>query len=93
MLINCRNKVDAMSILRNTGYIILLATSVSSIFALAAPAVTQSADAKSDYCKQATTDPACTNRYDQWYKCNDQAEKDGILTPREQEKCDAKFPG
>lgn len=89
MLNNCTEGKDVMTILRNTGYMMLLAASVSSIFALAVLEVPSPADARSDYCKDNPDDPDCSGKtQDKRLKCFEQVEKDGELTPEEIEKCD-----
>lgn len=73
---------------RNIGYLLLLATSLGIVFAVTTPGVSSPADARSDACK---IDPgSCLHEEDKGYKCAEQARKDGVETPEEQEKCERK---
>ena len=79
---------------KNIRYLFVIAISIGVVFAIAAPKLLSSADARSDYCKQFPNNSACQkgspNYLDQQYKCEDQASKDGVITDKELDKCRGK---
>ena len=77
---------------RNIRYLFVIAISIGVVFAIIAPKLLlSSAYARSDFCKQFPDNAACqkgsSNFLDKRYKCEDQAAKDGVITPKEMDKC------
>ena len=83
-----------MSSSNNIRYLFVIAISIGVVFAITAPKLLPSADARSDYCKQGTGDLACQKDsgfyLDKIYKCIENTSKDGVVDPKELERCRSK---